>query len=159
MFEFLNLRSEHRADSVHVQVLLPQARAARAVMKNKAESAFALLFLINNRSDRALVIWCFGAFFLCFLKFKNANLRTDRFSCMFLNLRTCHRPFFENVLKIKNVPPTVFRIPAPYQQGTPVGTMRQDRAKFDSDPSPGSSLGRQEHAPFAPPTGLRPQHG
>ena len=27
---------------------------------------------------------------------------------LFLSLRTCHRPFFENVLRNKNVPPSVF---------------------------------------------------
>ena len=42
-----------------------------------------------------------------------------------LNLRPCHRPFFENVLEIKNVPPTVFRIPAPYERGTPEASKPQ----------------------------------
>jgi hypothetical protein len=41
--------------------------------KCKEGSAFAPLFLIHNRSDRALVLWCFGAFFLRFL-----NLRTKK---------------------------------------------------------------------------------
>ena len=50
----------------------------------KVESAFVLLFLINNTSDRALVLWCFDAFVLCFLKFKNL-------------------PFFVHVLNVKNV--------------------------------------------------------
>jgi len=44
---------------------------------------------------------------------------------MFLILRTYHRPFFENVLEIKNVPPTVFRIPAPYERGTPEASKPQ----------------------------------
>ena len=39
---------------------------------------------------------------------------------MFIFLRTCDRPFFENVLRNKNAPPTVFRMPASYKRGTPV---------------------------------------
>jgi len=38
-----------------------------------------------------------------------------------LHLKTCNRPFSEKVLKIENVPPTIFRIPGPYARGTPVG--------------------------------------
>jgi len=148
VFEFLNLRSEHRTDSAHVQVRVPQctctlftctcrdtqrapwrrvslpgeggaARAARAVMKSISQSQ--RLPRCSQSMIAPIERWCFGAFFLRFFKFKNANLRTDRFSCTFLILRTYHRPFFENVLKIKDVPPTVFRIPAPYERGTPVG--------------------------------------
>ena len=99
------------------------ARPARAVMKSTRQSKRlpCCYQSIINRSDRALVLWCCGAFSLRSLKFKNANLRTDRFSCTFLLLlRTCHRPFFENVLKIKNKPPTVFRIRAPRERGNPV---------------------------------------
>ena len=45
----------------------------------KDESAFAPLFLIHNRSDRALLLWCFGAFFLRFL-----ILRTQKQNRRFL---------------------------------------------------------------------------
>ena len=47
-------------------------------------------------------------------------MRTVRFWCTFLFLKNVHRPFFENVLRNKNVPPTVFRMPASYKRGTPV---------------------------------------
>ena len=43
-----------------------------------------------------------------------AKRRTDRFWCTFLFLKNVDRPFFENVLRNKNVPPTVFRMPASY---------------------------------------------
>ena len=67
------------------------------------------------------MLWCFGALSLRYSTFKNANLRTDRFSFFFLILRTCHRPFFENVLnEIENVLPAVFGIPAPYERDNPV---------------------------------------
>ena len=62
------------------------------------------------------MLWCFVAFFLPFLKSLNC---INRFSRTFLTLRTNQRPFFESVLKIENVLPTVFRIPAPYDRGAP----------------------------------------
>jgi hypothetical protein len=87
----------------------------------KDASAFAPLFLINIRSDRALLLWCFGAFSRRFL-----NLRTQKQEPAFFVARSyffknVNRPFFENVLRNKNVPPTVFRMPASYERGTPVG--------------------------------------
>ena len=56
--------------------------------------------------------------FPAFLKFKNAKIRTDRFWCTFSFLKIVTRPLFENVLRNKNVPPTIFRMPA---SGTPIG--------------------------------------
>ena len=46
--------------------------------------------------------------------------RNDHFFASFI-FRTCRRSFSENVLQIKNTPPTVVRIAAPYERGTPVG--------------------------------------
>ena len=143
-----DLLSEHQADSAYVQVLEPQctcalftcprkdtqrvtwsrvslpgeggrARAARAVTKSTRQS---------QRSPRCsesmidpIERWCCGAaFFPRLSKCKSAHSRTDRLSCTFLMVRTSHRPFFESGLEIKCVPPNVFRIPAPYERGTPV---------------------------------------
>ena len=96
---------------------------------DKAGSAFALRFLINIRSDQVLALWCFGAFFLRFLKFKNANLRTDLFSCTFSILRTCNRTFFESILSFKNVSPTVFGIRASYERDAPVKKIRSESGR------------------------------
>ena len=38
---------------------------------------------------------------------------------MFINFRTSTRPFFENVLTFKKGRPTVCRMGAPYERGTP----------------------------------------
>ena len=46
-----------------------EGRTARAAMKSVTQSQrlpCALLFLINDRSNRALVLWCFGAFWCIF---------------------------------------------------------------------------------------------
>ena len=75
-----------------------------------------------------------GCIFPAFLKIQQRKFKNRSSVIFFLILRTCHQPFFENVLRIKNVPPTVFpdvsqiktvpptvlRIPAPYERGTPV---------------------------------------
>ena len=48
-----------------------------------------------------------------------------------------HRPFFENVLEIKNVPPTVFRIPALMSEVPPVFTPTEGMIKQDLEESEG----------------------
>ena len=67
----------HAASALETRVLARgrggSESSARSDQKYKAGSAFDLLFLVNNRFDRALVLWYFGAFFLCFL-----NLRTQK---------------------------------------------------------------------------------
>ena len=57
----------HAASALETRVLVRGGRGSESSESSDdeydtAESAFALLFSMNNRSDRALALWCFGVF-------------------------------------------------------------------------------------------------
>jgi hypothetical protein len=76
---------------LETRVLAQVGGGSESSESSDEEYAFAPLFLINNRSDRALVLWCLGAFFPHFLRFKEVNLSTPRFYFILIQERATDR--------------------------------------------------------------------
>jgi len=67
------------------------------------------------------------------------------FACTFFISKTYHRLFFENFLRFKNVPPSVFRIPVSHEQSTPEQAWKKSRCLAEQRARVSQAKGENVH--------------